>query len=313
MPYIIAGIIILLLGGIIAMLCFTLPIAKGVYFDQLVKTSPDKWGRVCSAPENEEQLKMWNDGCAWAQSVKDKMQPVHIMHDGLNLYGEYYDFGSDRCVIVLPGRCECLMYSYYFAIPYHKSGLNILVIDSRAHGLSDGKYNTIGLKESEDLKEWMRYIIDNKGIKEIYLHGICIGTSCALFAAASSDCPDRLKGIITEGCFVSFRETFKRHMIYDNKPLFPVLDLCMLYIWKYAGTNVYKYSPINTIGKVKQDMLFLYGTKDVFSIPEKTKILFKKAGSKNKKLVWFDKGAHSHLRINNTEKYDKAIAEFLNK
>ncbi len=313
MPYIIACLVLMLIGGIACTLYFTLPIAKRVYKEQLVKTSPEKWGRVCSAPENEEQLKMWNDGCAWAETVNDKMQPVHIVHDGLNLYGEYYDFGSDRCVIVLPGRCECLIYSYYFAIPYHKAGLNVLVIDSRAHGLSEGIYNTIGLKESGDLIEWMHFIIKEKGVKEIYLHGICIGTSCALFAAASDDCPKELKGIVTEGCFVSFRETFKRHMMYDNKPLFPVLDLCMLYIKKYSGTNVYRYSPIRTIGKVKQDMLFLYGTKDVFSIPEKTKILFKKAGAKNKKLIWFDKGGHSHLRINNTEKYDDAIAEFLNK
>ena len=36
------------------------------------------------------------------------------------LIGEYFDFGKDRCVIILPGRCESLMYSYYFAPPYEK-------------------------------------------------------------------------------------------------------------------------------------------------------------------------------------------------
>lgn len=309
--YIIAGILIIIIGGFIAMLSKTLPIAKRVYFSQLVKTDKDKWGRCCSAPENEEQLMMWNSGCEWADGQKEYMKPVSIENEGLHLVGEYYDYGSDRCVIILPGRCESLMYSYYFAPPYQKAGLNILVIDSRAHGLSEGTYNTIGIGESRDLLKWVNMLISEYGIKKIYFHGICIGTSSGIFAAASKDCPKEVKGIITEGCYVSFRETFRTHMIYEKKPRFPVLDLCMLYIKKYAGTNVYTHSPINYIGKVKQDMLFLFGEKDVFSLPKKSRKLFKKAGCEYKKLVWFDKGAHSHLRINNTEKYDNAIMEFL--
>ena len=35
-------------------------------------------------------------------------------------------------------------------------------------------------------------------------------------------------------------------------------------------------------------------------------------GSKKKKFVWFDHGAHSHLRIVNLEKYDQEVIEFLN-
>ena len=43
------------------------------------------------------------------------------------------------------------------------------------------------------------------------------------------------------------------------------------------------------------------------------KELYEKAGSIHKELVLFDKGAHSKIKINNTEKYDKVIDEFLNK
>ena len=34
--------------------------------------------------------------------------------------------------------------------------------------------------------------------------------------------------------------------------------------------------------------------------------------AKDKKLVWFSRGGHSHLRINNTEAYDRAIVDFFN-
>jgi esterase/lipase len=60
-------------------------------------------------------------------------------------------------------------------------------------------------------------------------------------------------------------------------------------------------------------VLFLYGKQDIFSIPEKSQVLFNACSAGDKKLVWFDKGGHSHLRINNTEQYDKAIVEFLQK
>lgn len=303
----------LALGGLIAMFAYTYPISKKVYETQLVRTSPEKWDRVCSDTTNEEQVQMWHAGIAWAEPHKHRMQEVHVENDGMNLYGEYYDFGSDRCVIILPGRCESLVYSYYFAPPYEKAGFNILVIDTRCHGKSDGIYNTIGVKESGDVLTWAKLAHDQFHNKEIYFHGICIGTSAGLFAMSDPQCPDYVKGLVTEGCFVSFRETFKRHMIYEKRPLFPVLDLVMLHINHHTGTNVYRDKPIRAMKRLKphQRMLFLYGTQDVFSIPEKTKLLFQSCILEDKKLVWFDKGGHSHLRINNTETYDKMIIDFL--
>ena len=306
----IAGVLVL--GGFAAMLAYTFPIAKKVYNNQLVRTEPEKWGRVCSAPDNEEQLKMWNDGIAWMEPNRSKITEVSVESDGFKLYGEYFDFGSDRCVIILPGRCESLIYSYYFAEPYEKAGFNILAVDTRCHGKSEGKYNTIGVKESHDVLKWAELVHDRFDNKEVYIHGICIGTSSGIFAMTNKNCPDYLKGLVTEGCFVSFRETFKRHMMADNRPLFPVLDMVMLLINKHTGTNVYKDKPIRAIKHINHNarILFLYGKKDIFSIPEKSQKLFDACSATDKQLVWFEKGGHSHLRINNTEEYDNAIIKF---
>lgn len=304
---------VLLLGGLVAMLLYTYPIAKRVYEDQLVRTTPEKWGRVCSFPNDEEQVKMWNDGIAWMERNKARITQVQIESDGFRLVGEYFDFGADRCVIILPGRCESLIYSYYFAPPYEKAGFNVLAIDTRCHGLSQGKYNTIGVKESRDVLAWAKLAHEKLGNREVYFHGICIGTSAGLFALAAPDCPEYLKGIVTEGCYVSFRETFKRHMMALNRPRFPVLDLVMLLINRHTGTNVYRDKPIRAIARLRPDckVLFLYGQKDIFSIPEKSRKLFAACSARDKKLVWFPKGGHSHLRINNTEQYDQAIIEYL--
>lgn len=303
---------VLIAGGFVAMLIFTTPIAKKVYNNQLVRTEPEKWGRVCSCPENEEQQAMWDGGLAWAAPYKDQVTEVAVENDGFKLVGEYFDFGSDRCVIILPGRCECLIYSYYFAEPYRKAGFNVLVVDTRCHGHSEGIYNTIGVKESGDVLAWAKLMHESFGNKEVWIHGICIGTSSGIFALTHPERPDYLKGLVTEGCYVSLRETFKRHMIADHRPLFPVLDQVMWLVNKHTGTNVYTQKPIRQIRKIPKDcrVLFLYGKQDIFSIPKKSQKLFDACSAEDKKLVWFQQGGHSHLRINNVDTYDQAIIDF---
>ncbi len=303
---------VLAVGGLVGMFIYTFPIAKNVYETQLVRTTPEKWGRACSAPENEEQLKMWEDGNLWADENRSFAKEVEVESDGFRLFGEYFDFGFKRSVLIIPGRSESLGYSYYYAPPYKTAGFNVLVIDTRCHGKSDGKYNTIGVKESHDVLKWAELLHGTFKNDEVYIHGICIGTSSGIFALESKECPDYLKGLVTEGCYVSFRETFKRHMLADKRPLFPVLDMVMLLINRYTGTNVYRQKPIKAIKNINPDcrMLFLYGEKDIFSIPPKSQQLFDACAAKDKKLVWFKEGGHSHLRINNVEAYDKAIIEF---
>ena len=86
----------------------------------------------------------------------------------------------------------------------------------------------------------------------------------------------------------------------------------MLNLKKHAGVDVIKQSPLNAVKKLRCRALFLYGEKDIFSLPPKSQQLFDACGSQDKKLVWFDKGGHSHLRINNIEKYDNEIIKFVN-
>ena len=70
------------------------------------------------------------------------------------------------------------------------------------------------------------------------------------------------------------------------------------------------YGPIDCIDKLDKPILFMYGKKDIYSVPEMSEKLIEKCQSK-KKVVWFSEGAHSHLKINAMEKYDNEICDFL--
>lgn len=308
--WILIGVAAFLLLSLAGMFCATWGIAKKVYHSILMRTSPEKWGRANSYPQGEEHTRMFNLGMDWGRENAAHMRPVQIENDGLKLAGQYFDFGADRCAIILPGRSESLYYSYFFAPPYAKAGCNVLVIDVRAHGLSEGKYNYCGTREYSDVLAWTRFAHDALGNREIILHGICVGGASAVFAACRPEFPDYVACLVVEGLFSTFRESFALHMKAEHKPVFPVMNEIFWIARMESGMKASESAPIRCIDRVKTPMLFLHGRQDAFSLPKRAQELYDKCTAP-KKLVWMEKGSHSHLRINNTEIYDAAITDFL--
>lgn len=283
--------------------------ARCAYLATLRRKNKDTWSRTPSDP-TDLQKKMFESGFAWHDKNISDMQEVHIVNNGLNLYGEYYDFGFDKCVIILSGRTESLTYGYYFAQPYHKFGMNVLVIDPRAHGKSDGRFNTVGFEESKDALAWSKFLHEEHNINSVFFHGICIGAAAGILALTSDECPDYICGIVTEGMFPNFGESMKNHLIERKKMIFPIFQ-CMDFWMKRYTNHSMKFGPIDVIGKYTKPLLMLHSKEDAYSLPVHAQKMFDVCPSSNKNLVWFEKGRHSMLRITDTEKYDNAIASFL--
>ena len=295
-----------------ALLFYFIPtflISWRIFFVLFVRNNKKKWARGLSW-DNEEQQKMFDEGEEFFKENESFCKQISIKSGKYSLVGEYFDFGFDKAVIIIPGRMETCLYSLYFAKPYKESGYNVLAIDNRSHGLSDGRYNTVGLKEYEDIIAWSKKLHDDLGVKEIVYHGLCIGSATALYALTSENAPDYAKALIAEGMYTDFRELFKNQLIARKKPLFPAVSEVMCMLSVVSGKNVAKNGPISCIGKMKRPVLFVYGKKDVFSTPEIAEKVYSACSSK-KRLTWFDEGVHSHLRINAPEKYDNEIKEFL--
>ena len=290
----------------------TFILACVLYTTLLRRNKPGKWGRTCSFPEDEEYVRMYNIGLDWGKEYASFKQDVEIVSDGLRMVGEYFDFGGSSAVLIIAGRTESLLYSYYFAEPFRKAGRNVLVIDNRAHGLSEGKVSSLGYREYRDLIEWRRLLHDRFGNERVLLHGICIGSSTALFALTSPDCPDYVEGMIGEGMYYSFYRSFDQHMKADrpDKMRFPVMQEVMVWIRLCSGANVVTDGPFKRIGLLKKPILFLHSRQDQYSTPDQVEYLFEHCTAP-KKIVWFDRGAHSRIRINDTEGYDKEVTQFV--
>ena len=286
--------------------------AKKKYFELLVRTDKDKWTRQCSWPSDEEQSIMYVRGEEWAKSHEESKKDVDIYSDdGLHLFGEYYDFGFKRAVIIIPGRMEACGYSYYFSDPYYKTGYNVLVIDNRSHGLSDGKYNSLGKKEYKDVLKWAALMHEQFGNDSVLLHGICIGSSTAAYALASKNCPDYIVGMVADGMYRRFYDTFYNHLPKKNPFMVPFCLDFMFLLRIYAGVDAITDGPYKNIKKITKPILFIHSKEDTFSEPAKGYALYESCPSKDKEFRWFEHGRHSHLRITDTERYDEVIKEFV--
>lgn len=285
-------------------------IPAAIYVILLVRTRKSKWTRKCSLPHDEEIKEMFVIGTQWAEKYADKKREVDVYSGKYHLFGEYFDFGESRAVIIIAGRTEALSYSYYFAEPYRASGYNVLVIDNRSHGKSDGRVCSLGYREYRDILRWSAMLHDDLGNREVFLHGICIGSANALFALTADDCPDYMQGMVSEGMFTTFYDSLKNHIKEARQPVYPALWELRGYIRLFSGYDIKRDGPVFRIHKLKKPIMMYQSKEDLYSLPEKAKTLYENCTAP-KKLVYFEKGRHSHIKINNSARYDELIIDFL--
>ena len=311
-PWIIAAIAIaaFLVGSGIVMLIL---VPSVIFYHTMYRSPRKKIVRECTDKKDEDQMQMFDEGIQWAEQYKDKTEELHIVNDGLNLYGEYINLGFDKCAVILQGRTESLLYSYYFADVYVKNGYNVLVVDVRAHGLSDGKYRTAGIKESDDLVLWIKLIHEKYATNNFALHGVCVGGAMAVLAYVKlkKEGSDFVKKIVTDGMFVSYFEMFKQNFKMRKKRPFPMLYLVFFLAYMLAGVRLFRETPMKYMKDIDIPILFIWSEKDIFSPKPKCEEMFNACASKQKEICFFPEGRHSHVRSAQPAEYDKVIASFL--
>ncbi|MDR0491463.1 MAG: lysophospholipase [Oscillospiraceae bacterium] len=284
-----------------------------IFFNTLYRSEKKAKTRECSNVDDEGIKYMFEQGCKWAEEHKDKIEELHIVSDGLNLYGEYVDFGCDRCAIIVQGRTESLLFSYYFADIYAENGYNIFVMDIRTHGLSDGKYITAGIREHKDMVLWIDMIKNRYSMESFLIHGLCIGSAVAIYTHCATKKDNLIKKLVLDGTYTNYYEMFKNHMIERKKPVLFFVHLTFFYVHLLDGANLLKETPYKRVGEIDIPVLFIWSRKDIYCLEEKNRDLFAACKSENKEMRLFPNGGHSYVRLSNKEDYDKAVVEFLKK
>ena len=307
---VVGAILLVFLIVVLPMLIITLPIAEKLYVSQWTR-GEHSFERGCSDASFDYHLDMFNKGMKWREeNIKYKVD-VEVSSDGCKLAGEYFDFGFKKAIILMPGRTETCYYACFYAQSFKEAGYNVLTIDPRAHGLSEGKVLTLGKLEGLDLLAWAKYLHDEKKVESVVLYGLCGGATASCVALTNKDCPEYINGFISDGMFYTFFNVYKRHIIDEKHPVYPVIWEVLGKIKRRNGVNPYKLTPKNLIDKVKVPTLFLTGELDKFAISSEAYKLYDLCGAKKKEIHLIKKARHSHLRYDNLNDYDKAVIPFL--
>ena len=201
--YIILSIIILLL--------IILTIISNHFVNKLlIKTNKKLFERKeSSKEESEEKKRIKEERRIWFESYQKDVYT--ISNDNLKLHAHLINNNSNVYVIIVHPYEGRGSYMKYFIEKFYNMGFNILAIDLRTHGESEGKIYSLGYLERLDVLAWIKYINDNYNNVQIILYGISMGAN-AVMMCCNEDNTNNVKAIIEDAGFTNAYEQLKRRL-----------------------------------------------------------------------------------------------------
>lgn len=131
--------------------------------------------------------------------------------DGLKLAAWFIPApGSDRAIVFVHGKDSCRSCEFQgrfveSACRLHAEGFNILMIDLRGHGQSEGRHLTLGEHERLDVLgavDWLQ----QRGFSKIGVLGVSLGAASAARAAADPQGGQAIKALVLDSGFGNLRD-----------------------------------------------------------------------------------------------------------
>lgn len=231
--------------------------------------------------------------------------------DGLKLFGRYYEIAPDAPVqILFHGYHSSSLRDFSGGLPLAlKSGCNVLLVDQRAHGRSEGKILTMGIWERKDVLTWVRWVLDRQGEQtKIVLTGVSMGAATVLMASGL-DLPEQVKGIIADSGYSSQKEIICKVMKDFGIPR-------ILYPFTRLGAGIFgHFDPDETSAEkalkgCKVPVLFIHGEDDRFVPCEMSRKNYK-ACAADKTLLTVPGAGHGISYLVDYDRYAQAVQNFL--
>ncbi len=172
--------------------------------------------------------------------------------------------GSQETLVILHGWGGNTELMLPLAIPFHKAGMNILLIDSRSHGKSDSATFSSLPRFAEDLGvalDWLKKE-HPKLSQNIAVLGHSVGAGAVLFEASKRD---DIGAVISISAFAHAQLMMTRYLQSFHLPQF-LIQFILKYVQWLIGHSFTSFAPLNTVCKVDAPILIVHG-KDDTTIP----------------------------------------------
>lgn len=258
--------------------------------------------------KHHEQLIKWID---FARSYPYKEYSIKSF-DGLTLKGKYFECNPG-------GIIEILFHGYRGNSESDLSGgiqrcfslkRNVLLVDHRASGLSDGKIITFGVNEHKDCLKWIDFVIDTFGNNvKIVISGVSMGAATVMMAAGR-DLPSNVIHVLADCGYSSQKEIIKKvikEMKLPDNLLYPFVKASAKI---FGGFDLEEITPVEAMKKCKIPVIFFHGKTDSFVPWYMSKECFE-ALNAHKTFVTMPESGHGLCYIDDIHGYVKAINDFM--
>ena len=197
-----------------------------------------------------------------------------------------------------------------FVDNYLAVGYDVLAIDQRAAGESEGEWLTMGAAEAQDVALWTQEIARRVPTSKITLHGVSMGAATVMLAAARSDCAN-LMAVVEDCGYASAYDLFSQLVpVLTPYPatIMPVMDMMSSLMTGHALTEA---TPLDVIDDVTVPSMFIHGTADTLIAPSNADSLYAASGAEVKTLYNVEGAGHGRSGIDYNEEYGANLFQFL--
>lgn len=197
----------------------------------------------------------------------EKYEDVTITsHDGLKLTARYYHVADGA-----PLEIHCHGYKGNAIRDFcgawkiaKEAGHNVLLIDQRCHGRSEGHTITFGILEKRDVMGWIRYANERFGNVPILLCGVSMGAATVLMVSGM-ELPENVKAVIADCPYDAPSNIIQKVLGQDmGMPVNLVYPLIRFGGMLYGKFNLNADSPVAAVKRAKVPILLIHGDDDRF-------------------------------------------------
>ena len=233
-------------------------------------------------------------------------------HDGLTLMGRYYHTadGAPLCIGFHGYKSTYVADFSGGSALCIAQGCNLLLVDQRAHGKSDGNTISFGILERRDVLSWVNYAVHRFGANtKICLMGVSMGAATVLMAAGL-DLPKNVKGIVADCPFAKASDIIVEVGKKMGFPAWFTVPFARLGAWIFGRFDLYETDAVGAVKQAKVPILIIHGEADTL-VPQEMSQLVRLANPEMVRRVTFPNAGHAMSYLVDTERYwDIAIQIF---
>ena len=234
------------------------------YSKKRVPLGPDEY----EIPPGEIYEAFREDMVEWTKKIRS--MPHEDMEitsfDGLKLRAKYYEYEAGAPI-------EILFHGYKGYAERDLSGgvercfrlgRNVILVDQRASGRSDGHVITFGIREYRDCHSWVRYAIERFGEDvKLIIGGVSMGAATVMMAAGEP-LPKNVIGVLADCGYTSPKEIIckvVKDMKLPPRVFYPFIKLGARIFGRF---DLEQTSPIEAMRKCTLPIVFVHGDTDDF-------------------------------------------------